>query len=92
MTDSIAVEVANVTVDTLKQKCLISRIFNQPKAKLGLVEILLLLALIVGIELPFIDHQKYQKKKLKLKYKTPIEKATSLLNTLEQKNYGKKEK
>jgi hypothetical protein len=36
MTDSIAVEVANVTVDTLKQKCLISRIFNQPKAKLAI--------------------------------------------------------
>jgi hypothetical protein len=36
-------------------------------------------------------HQKIPKKKIEV-YKTPIEKATSLLNTLEQKNFGKKEK
>jgi hypothetical protein len=70
---------------------LISRIFNQPKAKLAIGGNTFIIGPIVGIELPFIGTSKISKEKIEAEiYKTPIEKATSLLNTLEQKNYGKR--
>jgi hypothetical protein len=44
-----------------------------------------------GISSYLLVHQKYQKEEKLEVYKTPIEKATSLLNTLEQKkNFGKR--
>jgi hypothetical protein len=49
MTDSIAVEVANVTVDTLKQKMFDIKDIQPAKANQGLVEIPFTIGLIVGI-------------------------------------------
>jgi hypothetical protein len=93
MTDSLLIEVANVQVDTLKQKMYdIKDIVpvNTPMSKWW--KYLLILALLVGIgALVYWYVKKYQKKKIEQEvYKTPIEKATSLLNTLEEKELWQK--
>ena len=93
MTDSIAVEVANVSVDTLKQKMFDIKDIQPAKSQIGdWWKYLLLLALIVGIGAAVYWYlKKYQKKKIEAEvYKTPIEKATSLLNSLEQKELWQK--
>ena len=93
MTDSISVEVANVQVDTLKQKMYDIKDIVPVKSSLGdWWKYLLILALILGIgALVYWFVKKQQKKKIEEEvYKTPIEKATSLLNTLEQKELWQK--
>jgi hypothetical protein len=93
LTDSILVEVANVQVDTLKQKMFdIKDIVPADNPVGDWWKYLLIIALIVGIG-AFIYWfiKKRQEKKLHEEiYKTPIEKATSLLDTLEKKELWQK--
>lgn len=87
-TDSIAVEVSNVKVDTLKQKMYDIKGITQVKSDYDwiwkLILILLLMAVIGAAVYWYV--KKHQKKKIEEEvYKTPIEKATILLNSLEKK-------
>lgn len=91
--DSIQVEVANVLVDTLKQKMFDIKDIAPADNSLGnWWKYLLGFLLIIGIAaLIYWFIKKYQKKKIEAEiYKTPIEKATSLLNSLEQKELWQK--
>jgi flagellar basal body-associated protein FliL len=93
LTDSISVEVANVEVDTLKQKMYDIKDIVPVKDSIGdWWKYLLIVALILGIgALVYWFVKRQQKKKIEEEvYKTPIEKATSLLNTLEQKELWQK--
>jgi hypothetical protein len=93
MTDSLLVEVANVKVDTLKQKMFdIKGIAAADNSMGDWWKYLLIIALIVGIGVLIYWYiKKHQEKKLKEEiYKTPIEKATSLLDTLEKKELWQK--
>jgi hypothetical protein len=93
MTDSLLVEVANVQVDTLKQKMYDIKEITPVKSSLGdWWKYLLVLALILGIgALVYWFVKKKQKKKIEEEvYKTPIERATSLLNSLEKKELWQK--
>jgi hypothetical protein len=88
LTDSIKVEVANVQVDTLKQKMYDIKDIVKAQESLGdWWKYLLGIVLILGIGAFVYWYTKIrQKKKIEEEvYKTPIEKATSLLNTLEKK-------
>jgi len=88
LSDSIKVEVANVQVDTLKQKMYDIKDIAPADDSLGdWWKYLLALLLIAGIgALIYWYFKKHQKKKAEEEiYKTPIEKATSLLNNLEKK-------
>lgn len=93
MTDSLLVEVANVQVDTLKQKMFDIKDIAPAENPIGdWWKYLLIVALIVGIG-AFIYWfiKKRQEKKLQEEiFKTPIEKATSLLDTLEKKELWQK--
>lgn len=92
-TDSLSVEVANVAVDTLQQKMYeIKPIIGVPSASSGIWKWLLIILLLVGVGfMVYYLIKKYQKKKIeKETFKTPIEKATSLLNTLEKKELWQK--
>jgi hypothetical protein len=85
--DSISVDVQGVVVDTLKQKMYDIKPISQVKnASDWWIYVLGLLALVaIGVLIYFLI-KKYQKKKIEEEtFKTPIEKATSLLNTLEKK-------
>jgi hypothetical protein len=93
MTDSLLVEVANVEVDTLKQKMYDIKDITPVKSSLGnWWKYLLILALIIGTgTLVYWFVKKKQKKKIEEEvYRTPIEKATSLLNSLEKKELWQK--
>jgi len=88
LTDSIKVEVANVQVDTLKQKMYdIKDIVKAQESWGDWWKYLLGILLILGIGAFVYWYTKMrQKRKIEEEvYKTPIEKATSLLNTLEKK-------
>jgi hypothetical protein len=88
LTDSIKVEVANVQVDTLRQKMYDIKDIVKAQDSLGdWWKYLLGVILILGIGAFVYWYTKIrQKKKIEEEvYKTPIEKATSLLNTLEKK-------
>ncbi|RYJ53139.1 hypothetical protein DR871_003580 [Flavobacterium petrolei] len=93
LTDSLLVEVANVQVDTLKQKMFDIKDIAPADNPIGdWWKYLLIIALIVGIG-AFIYWfiKKRQEKKLQEEiYKTPIEKATTLLDTLEKKELWQK--
>jgi hypothetical protein len=91
--DSIQVEVANVPVDTLKQKMFDIKDIAPADNSLGnWWKYLLGFLLIIGLAaLIYWYIKKYQKKKIEAEiYKTPIEKATSLLNSLEKKELWQK--
>jgi hypothetical protein len=93
ITDSLLVEVANVKVDTLKQKMFdIKNIAPADNSIGNWWKYLLILALIIGIGAFIYWYiKKHQKKKLEEEiFKTPIEKATSLLNNLEKKELWQK--
>ena len=93
MTDSLLVEVANVQVDTLKQKMFDIKDIAPADNSIGdWWKYLLIIALVVGIGvLIYWVIKKGQQKKLQEEiYKTPIEKATSLLDTLEKKELWQK--
>lgn len=88
LSDSIRVQVANVQVDTLKQKMFdIKNIAPAENSWGNWWKWLLTILLIAGIAaLIYWYVKKHQAKKLEEEiYKTPIEKATSLLNSLEKK-------
>lgn len=92
-TDSLSVEIANVQVDTLQQKIYeIKPIMDAPAASSGIWKWLLILVLLVGVGfLVYYLIKKFQKKKVEQEvFKTPIEKATSLLNSLEKKELWQK--
>ncbi len=91
--DSIRVEVANVAVDTLKQKMYDIKDIVPVKDEISDWWIYLLLLTAIGTGGYFLYH--YLKKKQARKadefaYKTPIEKATMLLQTLEKKELWQK--
>ena len=86
--DSLNVEVFSVKVDTLKQKMYDIKPIAEAKANYNwiwnLIFFLLALALIAAGIYWYV--KKYQKKKIEAEvYKTPIERATNLLNILEKK-------
>jgi hypothetical protein len=88
LSDSLKVEVANVKVDTLKQKMFDIKDIAPANEGIGnWWKYLLGLLLIAGIgALIYWYIKKRQKDKIEKEiYKTPIEKATSLLNNLEKK-------
>ncbi|KAF2332732.1 MAG: hypothetical protein REI96_00800 [Flavobacterium nitrogenifigens] len=91
--DSIKVEVANVKVDTLQQKMYDIKDISTVDEGIGNWWIYVLIALaIIGIgAFVYWYVKKRQLKKIEEEvYKTPIEKATSLLNNLEQKELVQK--
>jgi len=91
--DSLRVEVSNVAVDTLKQKMYdIKPITEVPSNKRWIWQLLLTI-LVIAATAAFIYWwmKKRQKKKIEEEiFKTPIEKATSLLNNLEKKQLWQK--
>ena len=87
LSDSINVEVANVQVDTLKQKMYDIKDIVPANESSDWWKYLLVLLVIAGIGAFIYWYiKKRQTKKIEEEiYKTPIEKATSLLNSLEKK-------
>ncbi len=92
-TDSLRVEVANVEVDTLKQKMFDIKPIVEAKSNYNWIwKWLLVLLLLTGIGAFVYWWVKIRQKKKIIKeiYKTPIERATNLLNTLEKKELWQK--
>ncbi|PTS97043.1 hypothetical protein DBR27_15695, partial [Flavobacterium sp. HMWF030] len=87
LSDSIRVEVANVKVDTLQQKMYDIKDITGPESNNDWLIYLLIILVIIGIGafVYWFVKKRQQKKITEEVYKTPIEKATSLLNNLEQK-------
>ncbi|TDO84137.1 hypothetical protein EV143_101582 [Flavobacterium chryseum] len=93
LSDSIRVEVANVKVDTLQQKMYDIKDITAVDNGIGDWWIyVLIVVIILGIgAFVYWYVKKRQHKKIEEEvYKTPIEKATSLLNNLEQKELVQK--
>ncbi|MDI1254853.1 MAG: hypothetical protein PSV16_02035 [Flavobacterium sp.] len=91
--DKLEVEVSNIKVDTLKQKMYDIKSIVEVEQPIGSWWIYLLILLaIIGIGfLVYKLIKRYQIKKLDAEiYKTPIEKATSLLKNLENKQLWQK--
>lgn len=93
LSDSIRVEVANVKVDTLQQK--MYDIKDITASDSGISDWWLYLFIVVvligiGVFVYWFVKKRQQKKIEEEVYKTPIEKATSLLNNLEQKELVQK--
>lgn len=93
LTDSIKVEVANVAVDTLKQKMYDIKDIVPVKDTVG-DWWKYLLALVIIATIGFFTYKYIKKHQLKkadeMAFKTPIEKATILLNSLEKKELWQK--
>ncbi|QBN19428.1 BatD family protein [Flavobacterium nackdongense] len=87
LSDSIKVEVANVVVDTLKQKMYDIKDIVPANESSDWWKYVLFVLLIAGIAAFIYWFVKLRQKKVIEEeiYKTPIEKATSLLNSLEKK-------
>ena len=93
LSDSLLVDVANVKVDTLQQKMYdIKDIVPVENTVGNWWKYLLALVIILGIvALVYVYIKKHQKKKIEEEiFKTPIEKARSLLNNLEKKELWQK--
>jgi len=91
--DSIKVEVANVKVDTLQQKMYDIKDISTVDEGIGNWWIYVLIALVIigiGVFVYWYVKKRQLKKIEEEVYKTPIEKATSLLNNLEQKELVQK--
>ncbi|CAA9196362.1 EGFR-like transmembrane domain-containing protein [Flavobacterium collinsii] len=93
LTDSVRVEVANVKVDTLQQKMYDIKDITAADNSIGdwWIYVLILIVILAIGAFVYWYVKKHQKKKIEEEvYKTPIEKATSLLNNLEQKELVQK--
>ncbi|HMI08153.1 MAG TPA: hypothetical protein VK528_11440 [Flavobacterium sp.] len=93
LTDSIKVEVANIAVDTLKQKMYDIKDIVPVKDSVGdwwkyLLAVILIAAIGYFVYRYIQKHQ--QKKADEMAFKTPIEKATILLQSLEKKELWQK--
>ena len=90
--DSLRVAVASVAVDTLKQKMYdIKPIAEVTSSKSWIWKLLLILFAIAVAVFAYWWIKKRQKKNIEEEvYKSPIEKATTLLNTLEKKELWQK--
>ena len=92
-TDSIRVEVNNIKVDTLQQKMYDIKDITAVDNGIGdwWIYVLLVVVIIgIGVFVYWFVKKRQQKKIEEEVYKTPIEKATSLLNNLEQKELVQK--
>ncbi|KUJ61537.1 hypothetical protein AR687_12725 [Flavobacteriaceae bacterium CRH] len=93
LSDSVRVEVANIKVDTLQQKMYDIKDITAVDNGIGDWWIYLLIVIIIigiGAFVYWFVKKRQQKKIEEEVYKTPIEKATSLLNNLEQKELVQK--
>lgn len=93
LSDSIRVEVANIKVDTLQQKMYDIKDITAVDSGIGNWWIYVLIVLVIigiGAFVYWFVKKRQQKKIEEEVYKTPIEKATSLLNNLEQKELVQK--
>ena len=92
--DSIKIEVNDVKVDTLKQKMYDIKDIAQAESPLGTWWIYLLILLVIGIAgyfiYQFIKKRQSQPKAEVIVFKSPIEKATTLLQQLEVKELWQK--
>lgn len=91
--DSIKVEVANVKVDTLQQKMYDIKDIVAVDSGIGdwwIYVLIVLLIIAIGAFVYWYVKKRQLKKIEEEVYKTPIEKATSLLNNLEQKELVQK--
>jgi hypothetical protein len=92
--DSIKVEVNDIQVDTLKQKMYDIKDIAQVESPLGSWWIYLLILLVIGIAgyfiYQFIKKRQNQPKAEVIVFKSPIEKATTLLQQLENKELWQK--
>lgn len=91
--DSIAVEVFNVKVDTLQQKMFDIKSIAAVKSDRSWIWKLFLLTLLlagIGAGIYWFIKKNQKKKIVEIVYKTPIEKATSMLNILEKKELWQK--
>ncbi len=92
-TDSLLVEVSNVEVDTLKQKMFDIKPIAEAKSDNNWIWKLLLIVLLItgfGVFIYWFIKKRQHKKIEAEVYKTPIEKATNLLNILEKKELWQK--
>ncbi|RZJ56229.1 MAG: hypothetical protein EOO44_00355 [Flavobacterium sp.] len=93
LSDIITVEVANVKVDTLQQKMYDIKDITAVESGIGNWWIYVLIAVLIiaiGVFVYWFVKKRQQKKIEEEVYKTPIEKATSLLNNLEKKELWQK--
>jgi hypothetical protein len=92
LSDSIRVEVASVKVDTLQQKMYdIKDISSAESNNDWWIYVLIVIVILAIGAFVYWYVKKHQKKKIEEEvYKTPIEKATSLLNNLESKELVQK--
>jgi hypothetical protein len=92
--DSIKIEISNVKVDTLKQKMYDIKNIIPVKSEFGnwwiYLLILLGLAVIGYFFYRFVKKKKTEEKPVVIEFKSPIEKATSLLQQLEKKELWQK--
>ena len=88
LTDSISIEIDNVKVDTLKQKMFeikdIDKSDHESSIWWKVILIILLIGAVVAAIWYFYKNKKYTFKE-EIVFKTPIEKATTLLEQLEKK-------
>ncbi|WP_264535405.1 hypothetical protein [Flavobacterium sp. N1736] len=93
LSDSIRVEVANIKVDTLQQKMYDIKDITTVDSGIGdwwIYVLIVLVIIAIGAFVYWFVKKRQQKKIEEEVYKTPIEKATSLLNNLEQKELVQK--
>lgn len=93
LTDSFLIEVSSIKVDTLKQKMYdIKPVAEASSSKSWIWKLLLILLIIatIGVAVYWFVRKRQKKTIEEEIYKTPIEKATSLLNTLEKKELWQK--
>ena len=92
--DSIKVEVNEVKVDTLKQKMYDIKDITQVESPMGTWWIYVLIAILIAVAgfflYKFIKKSQTKEKVEVIVYKTPIEKATTLLQQLESKELWQK--
>lgn len=92
-TDSIALEVTNVKVDTLKQKMYDIKTVQSVDTSSNWWVYLLLFVIFVWVAFGifwFLKNRKKPQKEEEIVYTSPIEKATSLLQSLEKKELWQK--